>query len=982
MNARILIASDDSAAARALTDRLRGLGHTVCGAASAGVGAAERAAELRPDLALVDLDPPAGGVEAGARIGGLDVPVVYLAGDLDDDALRRARETDPFGYVVKPPDDRQLRLTLDAALARHAGDRRERERRDAERRRLSAQQERGDFLEAVVENLAAPVMVADRTGRIVLRNRALLDVFGGETRQLSDLAQVLSQYELLEADERTPLAGEHAPLSLAMKGTSADAHMFVRRRGGTDGLHIVSSGRPLVDLRGRRLGGVVVVRDISHQVRVERELSGTVASLRDQTALMESVFDSMSDALVVFGADGRSLMFNRRAQKIVGAGPDPAEFERVREARQYYYSADGSPCPQDERAAARVARGETFDDLELFRVTTSPPGRIFLSISGRPLRKADGGFRGGIVVFRDVTKDRQREARLRDLAGELAERKRAMETVFDSIGEGVVAVDEHGQFTLFNRSAEAIVGKAAANVAPREWASTYGLFRSDRTSPLPLEDMAISRAMRGQETDNAEVFVRNASRPGGTLVSINGRPLRDAGGRLKGGVITFRDVTELKEAETRLRRTTEELRQKNQFMDMVFASISDGVVVADAKGRLTVANRSAERMVGMGITDDDSADWAEVYGTFFPDEKTPFPSDRLPLVRAIQGEPTDDVHLFIRNPNMPEGVHVSVSGRPIRDAAGDLTGGVIVLHDVTRVVRSREIVTQAFAQGRLDVIDTVLHNIGNAINSVAVGVATLQEATRDDELLARFTALAGAVSAHRDDWSDWLRNDPQGRDAFPFFLALVEDLRSRNGSWSATVGRVSERVRHIVDIIRTQESFADGTVERKAVKLRPAILEAVKMLEDSLAKRGISWDVECADAPAEVLLQESKFHQMLVNLLKNAIEAIDALAGARGGDAAEPRIRVVASERKERLVIDVSDNGIGISPDRLPRIFNAGYTTKDGGSGIGLHSVANYVIAAGGSIEPLSEGVGRGTTMRVTLRLPGAPEAPRNRADA
>ena len=318
----------------------------------------------------------------------------------------------------------------------------------------------------------------------------------------------------------------------------------------------------------------------------------------------------------------------------------------------------------------------------------------------------------------------------------------------------------------------------------------------------------------------------------------------------------------------------------------------------------------------------------------------------------------------------------------MRDAAGELTGGVIVLRDVTRSVESREALAQAFAHGRLEVIDTVLHNIGNAINSVSAGVQTLHEHARNDNVLQRFTALADAVSAHGEDWIDWLRRDPQGRNVRPFLLALVEDLQSRNESLRTTVARVSERVRHIVDIIRTQESFTDGTVERKAVELRPAILGAVNVLEDSLAKRGIPVDVECAGAPAEVLLQESRFHQMLVNLLKNAMEAIDALADAEGRGAPEPRIRVVAREQKKCLVIDVTDNGIGIGPDRLPKIFTAGYTSKNDGSGLGLHSAANYVVATGGSIEPLSGGVGRGTTMRVTLRLPDAPRRPRGGENA
>ena len=109
---------------------------------------------------------------------------------------------------------------------------------------------------------------------------------------------------------------------------------------------------------------------------------------------------------------------------------------------------------------------------------------------------------------------------------------------------------------------------------------------------------------------------------------------------------------------------------------------------------------------------------------------------------------------------------------------------------------------------------------------------------------------------------------------------------------------------------------------------------------------------------------------MLVNLMKNAIEAIDALAAAGDGAAPRepPRIRIACYLQDDFLVVDVIDNGIGLVEQRKRMVFTAGYTTKDGGSGLGLHSAANFVIASGGSIRALSDGVGTGTTIRVMLR--------------
>ncbi|MCY4653811.1 MAG: HAMP domain-containing sensor histidine kinase, partial [Dehalococcoidia bacterium] len=143
----------------------------------------------------------------------------------------------------------------------------------------------------------------------------------------------------------------------------------------------------------------------------------------------------------------------------------------------------------------------------------------------------------------------------------------------------------------------------------------------------------------------------------------------------------------------------------------------------------------------------------------------------------------------------------------------------------------------------------------------------------------------------------------------------------------------------------------------------------VRVLQDSLDKRSINIAVDCeGHAPKEIRTQESQFHQMIVNLVKNAMEAIDDLA-ASGRRQESPRIQIRAYVEGEFLNLDVSDNGIGIVVKNQKMLFTAGYTTKKSGSGFGLNSVANFVRGSGGQIHPISDGIGKGTTMRIRLRL-------------
>ena len=278
-------------------------------------------------------------------------------------------------------------------------------------------------------------------------------------------------------------------------------------------------------------------------------------------------------------------------------------------------------------------------------------------------------------------------------------------------------------------------------------------------------------------------------------------------------------------------------------------------------------------------------------------------------------------------------------------------------------VRTEEALLQAFSQGRLEVLETILHNIGNAINSVAIGTGTIREELDDNLPLRRLLALAEAADAHRDDWISYLQHDRQGQRVLPFIIALARQFSAQTERLHRTATRVTERVTHIVDIIRTQRAIGSTAPVYKEVDLRQTIMDAVKVLQESLTARAIVLQVECAPPAVEIRIQESRFHQMMVNLIKNAMEALE------DGGATQPRIRIRARVEDHLLRLDVIDNGIGLEPESAQWIFSPGYTTKARGNGLGLHSAANYVIGTGGSIRPHSDGVGLGTTIRVQLRL-------------
>ncbi len=831
---------------------------------------------------------------------------------------------------------------------------------------------RTQLMETVFDNMDEGVVVSDAEGRIHIFNPSGERIVGIGPVESSP-EEWSRVYGAFYPDKETRFPPDQLPLVRALRGeTTDDLELFVRNEKNKEGAYVSAKGRfiPNDDGTNKKVkAGVVVFSDITRHKKQEAQLNETIKQLKKQAQLMETVFKSVSDGVVVTGKDGEFLFVNPRAEQIVGMGATDTPSDQWAETYGTFYPDKKTPIPSSELPLMRAMQGESLDDVELFIRNQARPKGVSISVSARPLQDDSGVFEGGVIVLRDITRLKATESDLRRTVQRLQNQTQLMQTVFNSMDEGIIVGDLSGRQLLRNPSADRISGTRAVEAGPDEWARLYGLFHPNETTYLSMEANPLVRAMRGKSTDDCEVFVRNENKPDGVYLNVIGRPIRsDETNAVTAGVIVFRDITKTKETEAQLERTIAELRGQAHAMETIFNSISDGVVVADENGNFTIFNPSAEHIVGFGDTDSGPDQWTKKYGIFFPDRETPIPMEELPLVRAIRGEASDEMEMFIRNSRVPEGVYISVSGRPLQDDSGQTKGGVIVFRDVTERMQAEEALSQAFAQGRLEIVDTILHNIGNAISSVITGVGTIREQLERNELVHRISALAKAIEAHREDWIRYLQTDPQGRRVMPFILALAKDFAAQGAELTQTVKRVESRVAHIVDIIRTQRSLDSGAMVRKDINLRKTIADAVKLLQDSIAKRGVNIEIDCENAPREIRTQESKFHQMLVNLIKNSMEAIDELEQSRGLEA-KPCIQIRAYVQEDFLNIDVIDNGIGIEEKRARIIFTAGYSTKKGGSGLGLHSIANFIIGSGGHIFPLSTGFGKGTTMRIKLRL-------------
>ncbi|TPW20439.1 MAG: putative two-component hybrid sensor and regulator, partial [Elusimicrobia bacterium] len=375
--------------------------------------------------------------------------------------------------------------------------------------------------------------------------------------------------------------------------------------------------------------------------------------------------------------------------------------------------------------------------------------------------------------------------------------------------------------------------------------------------------------------------------------------------------------------EAEVRDRTFEIDRQKTLLRSIIDTMGEGVVVADAAGKFLVFNAAAEKIVGIGATETQPAEWTDRYGVFRADAATTLPPAENPLARAIRGEASDDVELFIRNPNVPEGVYLSVTSRPLAAADGTPAGGVAVFRDITSKLRASDELRRAkaaaetAAEAKAAFLANMSHEIRTPMNAV-VGMAGLLQGTRlDDE---------------QSDYVGTLRSAADG------LLAIVND---------------------ILDFSRYEAGKVP--LEETDFNLQATVHDALRILGPQAEAKALDlaffFD---PGVPSRLRGDPGRLRQVFLNLIGNSVKFTD-----RGGVAVEARLRE-APAGKVDVEFRVRDTGIGIPLEVQPSLFTpftqaeTSTTRRFGGTGLGLAISRKLIEAMGGEIA-LKSRPGEGT---------------------
>jgi PAS domain S-box-containing protein len=420
-----------------------------------------------------------------------------------------------------------------------------------ERKRAEEVRER---LAAIVDSTDDAIISKDLNGIINAWNRGAEKIFGYSASQAVGKPMLM----LFPKDR---VNDEADILARIRRGESVEHFETVRVRQDGVAIDVSVTISPIRDGSSVIVGASTIARDITDRKQseaarqfaeeryrrfVERTAAGVLRNTLDGR-ILES-----NDAMVrMLGYESRAEFLSRPHPEIHYVNPEERRLlvERLKEhgALNNYEACfqrkDGKPVWVVMSLVLVKGEDEGGDMLEA----------TVIDITGRKLAERQ-------LEMQTETLFRQSKELLRSQQA-LATQSLMLQSVLDSMEEGLVAANENGKFILWNPAATRMVGMGAANVTPGEWNSHYGVFLPDTVTPLPPEQNPLSRAMHG-EVSTAEIFIRNPELEHGVWLEISGGPLKGSDGSARGGVVAFRDITQRKSDEREIRKLNEELEER------------------------------------------------------------------------------------------------------------------------------------------------------------------------------------------------------------------------------------------------------------------------------------------------------------------------------------------------------------------------------------------------------------------------------------
>jgi PAS domain S-box-containing protein len=451
---------------------------------------------------------------------------------------------------------------------------------------------------------------------------------------------------------------------------------------------------------------------------------------------------------------------------------------------------------------------------------------------------------------------------------------------------------------------------------------------------------------------------------------------------------THTNITELKRAE-------EQIQNERILLRTLIDNLPDTIYIKDIDGRKIIANRADVKAIGaaseadvIGKTDLDLFPNSTIAHRGYDDDM-----EVLQLGKVILNKE----EFFIDKDGTER--WLTTSKVPVRDENGQIIRLLGIGHNITDRKRSEAILSQlnderalqsaelskqaedlkllnqqltlqkeqelkkAIAQGKFEIASEVLHDIGNAMVGFGSHLNRISRAVEQNNL-ENVKNLALFLKSQQQNFAGVI-----GVDKAAALVAISDGIASTQTDnqleTRASIAEVMNIITHIQEILNIQRQFVrghEGAHDRKPVNLVNIIDDCRSMLFASIDKKGIQLKMRIAPGNHIIKGDHTKLMQVMLNVLKNSVEAIDF-------DADEKMISIALEPHKDTIELIITDNGQGFDKETAARLFGRGFTTKKSGTGLGLYNCRSIVESHTGSFEIKSDGPGLGAVTTIKFAL-------------
>ncbi len=517
------------------------------------------------------------------------------------------------------------------------------------------------------------------------------------------------------------------------------------------------------------------------------------------------------------------------------------------------------------------------------------------------------------------------------------------------------------------------LGKGAAG-----WVAQHGeslLIEDVSKSPLFIQQKSegifikslLCLPVKGK--DNV-IGVLNMSHPDiGAFSKENERVLRlitDQAGIVLTNLQLFEETQRFnKELERRVEERTLNLRLSEERYERAIYAGKVGIWDWQAGSRVMYAAPNLMALLGRPTQDEAPIHAREWLRLIHPADRKRFLKSLAERLRGLETPYEGEHRMRHRDGRM---MWFFVRGAVVRDDYGrvqrisgsntDITKRKLAELELEKA--QEEALLHARAAGRVEFANTILHNIGNVLNSVNVNATEVRRIIKRFRL-QRLQRALGMIEERQDDLAGFLIQDEKGRQLRAYLSKVSELISGESDHLQDLTEQINGKVELMRDIIEAQQASAKDIESREPRDLSQMVDQSLKIQMDVIARQSVAIKKKFR-AVRPVMASPAKMIHILINLIKNAVEAMDDMPMTDRVLSLE-----IGESSPSHVFIKVADNGSGIDPEIAPRLFEHGFTTKQGGHGFGLNYCERTVAEMGGRITVESDGHGKGATFTLTL---------------